>query len=815
MTNLAQDLKYALRVLRKSPGFTVAAIVVLALGIGANTAIFSVVNAVLLRPLPFQDSGRLVQVWHVPPPKSFPGMTRFSVSAANYVDWERQNHVFEKMAIYSFSTLNLTGGDHAEVLQGASVSPDFFSALRSQPLLGRTFVPDEDQPGHDHVVVLSYSLWKSRFAGNPDIVGRDVDFDGQRYTVLGVMKADFRFPDWARFWTPMAWTDNQRSVRGEHHSQVIARLKPGVALPQAQAEMNTISARLADQYPEDDKGWGAVIVPLREQMVGDVRPALLILLGAVAFVLLIACANVANLTLAKTFARRKEIAVRAALGASRARVLQQSLVETVVLSIAGGALGLLLANAGTSIITNFLSDSLPRSAEISLDGWVLGFTLVISLLTGIVAGVVPAFRLTKTDLNETLKQGVGRGGSDSGGTRVRRLLVVSEVALSLMLLVGAGLMIRSLWMLRAVNPGFDSAKVLTMTIDVPRKKFTTPLQEIQFFDRALAQVRALPGVESAGVVDDLPLNGNGSHQPILIEGHPVVPMSEQPEVDVRAISPGYLQALRVPLHRGRGLSASDTFDRPPVVLISEAMARRFWPNKDPIGKHLTMSFMPDKVREIVGIVGDVKLDALDVAAPSATLYVPLSQISVPPMGGWRSFPMSMVVRATLPTADVVAPVTNAIHQVDAQTPVLEVLTMDEVLANSLSQRRFNMLLFAAFAGLALLLAAVGIYSVLAYAVRRRGREIGIRMALGAQISDVLRMVVVEGMTPTLIGMAIGVAGALALGRVLSTLIYGVQATDPLTFVGVSAILAVVALLASLIPAYRATRVEPVKALREE
>jgi putative ABC transport system permease protein len=814
MNNLAQDLKYALRVLRKSPGFTAAAILVLALGIGANTAIFSVVNAVLLRSLPFQDPDRLVHVWHVPPPTSFPGMTRFTVSAANYVDWEKQNHAFEHMAIYSFNSLNLTSGDRPEALQGASVSPDFFSALRSQPLLGRTFVPEEDHPGHDHVVILSHALWKSRFAGNPNIVGQNIDFDGQRYTVLGVMKPGFRFPDWARFWTPMAWTDEQRAVRGEHHSLVVARLKPGVGLPQAQAEMDTISARLAQEYPADDKGWGAIVVPLREDIVGDVRPALLILLGAVAFVLLIACANVANLTLAKTFARRKEIALRAALGASRARVLQQSLAETVVLSLAGGALGLLLAHAGTSLITNFLSGSLPRSAEIGLDAWVLAFTLVISLLTGIVTGLAPAWRLTKTDLNETLKHG-SRGGSDSGGTRVRNLLVVSEVALSLILLIGAGLMIRSLWMLRTVNPGFDPSNVVTMTVVVPRTRFSAPLQEVQFFETALARVRALPGIDSAGVIDDLPLSGDGSHQPIVIQGRPVTQMSEQPEVDVRLISPGYPHALRVPLRRGREFNAADTADRPPVVLISETLAQRFWPNEDPIGKHVTLTFSAAKPREIIGVVGDVKQDGLDVSAPSVTLYVPLGQLSAPSIGTWGSFPMSLVVRAASQEASVISAVTSAIHEVDPQTPVVEVATMNEVMANSVAQRRFNMLLFAAFAGLALLLAAVGIYSVLAYAVRRRSREIGIRMALGAQISDVLRMVVVEGMTPTLVGMAIGAAGALALGRVLSTLIYGVQPSDPLTFVGVSAILAAVALLASFIPAYRAARVEPVKALREE
>jgi putative ABC transport system permease protein len=814
MTALAQDLKYALRVLRKSPGFTAAAILVLALGIGANTAIFSVVNAVLLRPLPFHDSSRLVQVWHVPPAKSFPGMTRFSVSAANYLDWQQQNHVFEQMAIYSFSSFNFTASDQPEAIQGAGVSPDFFSALRSQPLLGRTFLPEEDQPGRGHVVILSHAIWKSHFAGNRNVIGQNIIFDNETYTVVGVMGPNFRFPDWAKVWTPMAWTDAQRQVRGEHHFLVIARLKSGVPLLQAQAEMNTISSRLEQQYPADDKGWGAILVTLREQIVGDVRPALLVLLGAVAFVLLIACANVANLTLAKTFARRKEIAIRAALGASRGRILQQVLAESVLLALAGGAMGLLFARAGTSLITNFLAGSLPRSAEIGLDGWVLIFTLGVSLLTGIAAGLVPALRLTKSDVNEALKQG-GRTASDSGGARIRSLLVVSEVALSLVLLIGAGLMIRSLWWLRSVNPGFDPSNVVTMTLVVSHTKYASPLQQVQFFEAALARVQALPGVESAGVIDDLPLNGEGSHQPIVIEDRPVTPMSEQPEVDVRLISPGYVHALRVPLRKGRDFNAADTADRPSVVLISETLAQRFWPNENPLGKHLTMTFFPAKPREIIGIVGDVNQDGLEVSAPAATLYVPLSQLSAPAIGSWNSFPMSLVVRTTLHPTSLVSAVTNAIHEVDRQTPVVEVATMDDLMATSLSQVRFNVLLFAAFAGLAVLLAAVGIYSVLAYAVRRRVREIGIRMALGAQISDVLRLVVVEGMTPTLVGMAIGAGGALALGRVLATLIYGVHATDPLTFAGVFAILAVVALLASLIPAYRAARVEPVKALREE
>jgi predicted permease len=462
----------------------------------------------------------------------------------------------------------------------------------------------------------------------------------------------------------------------------------------------------------------------------------------------------------------------------------------------------------------FLANSLPRFAVISIDAWVLVFTLIISLLAGITAGLAPALRLTKTNVNEALKQGA-RTDSDSGMGHLRSLLVVSEVALSLVLLVGAGLMIRTLWLLRGVDPGFDPNNVVTMQIVVPRTKFAAPIEQVQFFDSILSRVQTLPGVEAAGVIDDLPLSGGGSHQPIQIEGRPVVVMSEQPEVDVRLISQGYLHALHIPLRRGREFSPSDTADHTGVVLISETMARRYWPNEDPIGKHLTMTFFPEKPKEIIGIVGDVKLDALDIAAPSATLYVPLTQLAPPSMAAWRSFGLSLVARATSHVTSVASAVTKAVREIDPQTPVVQVATMDDVISNSLSQRRFNMFLLAVFAGLAVLLAAVGIYSVLAYAVRRRVREIGIRMALGAQISDVLHLVVVEGMTPALLGMIIGWAGALALSSVLSTLIYGVQPRDPLTFAAVSALLAIVALLATLIPAYRATKVEPVQALREE
>jgi predicted permease len=742
-------------------------------------------------------------------------MTTFALSAANFIDWQRQNNVFDKMAIYTGSSLNLTGREQPEALQGAAVSAEFFSTLQVQPWLGRAFTPDEDQQGKNHVVILTYGLWKSRFAANPNIAGQSVNLDGQPYIVAGVMGAKFRFPGWAQYWTPMGWTDKQRAVRGEHHYLAIARLKTNIAIPQAQAEMTAISTRLAEQYPEDDKGWGAVVVPLREEVVSDVRPALLVLLGAVAFVLLIACANVANLVLAKTFGRRKEIAIRVALGAAGSRVVQQILAETLLLSIAGGALGLLLAKLGMALTLEFLSDNLPKSTEVSLDTSVLAFTVFISIVTGVIAGLLPAIRMTKTNVNDALKQGLGKTDSDSGGRRTRSLLVVSEVALSLILLVGAGLMIRSLWLLSTLDAGFDPHNLLTMTLVVPQNKYSRPIDEIAFFDRVLSKVRALPGVVSAGLIDDLPLNGEGSHQPIAIEGRPVQAMSDQPEVDTRTITSGYLSTMHIPLRRGRDLSAADAPDRPGVVLISASMAKRFWPNEDPVGRRLTMTFFPDKVREIVGIVGDVKLEGMDAAASTATVYLPTSQLSTPSLGEWRSFPMQLVVRTQSQPTRLVSAVTAAIHSIDSDQPVTDIMTMDNLVDNSLSQRRFSMLLLAAFAVLALLLAAVGIYSVLAFAVRRRVREIGIRVALGAEVKDILRLVITQGMKPALIGLLLGVAGALALGRVLASFIYGIAAYDPLTFAAVATLLAVVALLASIIPAYRAARIEPTRALREE
>jgi putative ABC transport system permease protein len=555
------------------------------------------------------------------------------------------------------------------------------------------------------------------------------------------------------------------------------------------------------------------VVPLHADMVSDVRPALLVLLGAVAFVLLIASVNVANLALARTFSRQKEIAIRTALGATSVRVLRQVLTESVLLALVGGALGLTFARAGIRLIMAFLADKLPHSIAVGLDAKVLAFTAAVSIAAGILAGVLPALRLTRGDVNQALKQGLGRTDADSSGNRTRSILVVSEVALSLILLVGAGLMIRSFQMLHGVNPGFDSSNVLTMTAMVSRAKFPAAAQQIAFFEQVLQRVRTLPGVETAGVVDDIPLNNEGSHQPVAIEGRPTLPMSEQPEVDVRLISRGYMGALHIPIMRGRDFADTDLVGRPAVVLISESMARQFWPGEDALGKRLTLTFSPEAVREVVGIVGDVKLDGLDQTRPSATLYSPLDQVSS--AGGWNSFPMTLVVRSVSGSAGMVSAVSNVVHEVDREMPLRDIQTMGDLVANSLTQQRFNMLLLGAFAALALLLAAVGIYSVLSYSVKRSLREIGIRLALGARLGDVLRMVVFEGMKPTLLGVAIGAGGALALGRLLSGLIYGVKPTDPLTFVAVAFLLTGIALGASIIPAYRATKVDPLVALRYE
>jgi putative ABC transport system permease protein len=804
LETIVRDTSFGLRMLRKNPGFTAIAVLTLALGIGANTAIFSVVNAVLLRPLPFPDASRIMMVWHTPPQKSFPGVKRFVVSPANYLDWRSQNHVFNDIAALGFGPFNLTGNGDPESILGAKVSADFFAVLRVRPEMGRA---DDDQSGHGNVVILTDAFWRSHFDANRNVLGKTIHMNDQPYLVIGVMPAEFSFPLQAQLAIPLAWTDEERAVRGNHNLLVIARLKSGVSQQQAQAEMDTISSRLAQQYPADDAGWGATVVPFHDFIGGSVRSALLLLLGSVAFVLLIACTNVANLTLAKALGRRKEIAIRTVLGASRSRVMRQVLSETVLLSLAGGTLALLLAHFLVDAIAAFLAPQLPLSITIGLDGWVLAFTLAISVLTGIIAGLAPSWHLAKSNLNASLKQGLGKTDSASTGGRARCVFVVAEVALSLVLLIGAGLTIQTLYLLRSVNPGFNPHNVLTVPLAVSQTKYASSEQQRAFFDNVLEGVRTIPGVDVAGAVDALPFQG-GSTQPVIAEGHPVVPMADQPEVAVRVITPGYLHAMSIPLLQGRDLGEADKVGSPLAILVSQAFAKRFWPHDNPIGKHVTLTFSPGLSREVVGIVGDVKINGLDVIQPIEMVYEAMDQNERIPA-------MVLSVHTSVAPVHLISAVADVVHHVDPEEPVVGIVTMDTVVDQSLGKQQLSMTLLGAFAGLALLLAAIGIYGVQAYAVRQQVREIGIRMALGAQRRDVFRLVVGQGLRLTLLGIGIGVVAAFGITRIMASQLYGLSPTDPVTFVGVTVLLMLVALLACYVPARRAMRVDPMVALRYE
>jgi putative ABC transport system permease protein len=814
MSGLRRNLKFAFRQLVKSPGFTAIAIVILALGIGANTAIFSVVHAVLLEPLPFQDADRLVQIWHTPPQSSFPGISTFAVSAANFLDWQKQNTVFERMALYSGGGFELNSGGKPETIAGSRVTSDFFAVLGVQPLFGRVFTAEEDHPGKNHEVILTYKTWKQRFASDPNVLGRTMNLDGAAYTIVGVMGPRMQKPDSAQIWTPLGLTAEEAAVRGEHHFLAIGKLKPGVTVAQAQAEMNAISLRLEQMYPDDDKGWGASVRSMRDDLVGDVRPALLMMLGAVLFVLLIACANVANLLFGRAFARRKEIAIRSALGASRGSVTQLLLLESVMVALIGGALGLITAHYGIELLLKFFADKLPRMGEIGLSGSVLLFTLGLSIVTGLISGLLPAFGMTRGDVSEALKQGLGRMDADASSGFTRSALVTVEVALSLVLLIGAGLMVRSLWKLQSADPGFDERNVLTMNVNVPRRQFTASAQETQFFNDVLNRVRALPGVDSAAAIDDLPLNG-GSNQPIMAEGRPVVPMAEQPEVSVRVVTPGYFRTMRIPVLEGRDIAANDTADSGAVVVISKSMATQFWPGESAIGRRLKLTFFPDRERTVVGVVGDVKQNGLDSTAGIATLYWPMAQVGDSAQGKWRPFGLALAVRTTVEPRTLTNAVSGAVALANSNVPVDNVMTLEDFVGDTLTQRRFNMQLLTIFGLLALVLCTIGIYSVLAYSVKRRMREIGVRLALGASMRDVAGMVVIQGMKPTLAGVAIGIVASLALGQIASSLVYGVSARDTTTFIAVTLALVLVAFAASLVPALRATRVNPLAVLREE
>ena len=814
MSVFLQDLRFAIRLLAKNPGFALIAAIIMALGIGANTAIFTIVNKVLLEPLPFRDVDRVVQIWHTPPQSSFPGMTTFSISPANFLDWQRQNHVFEAMALYSGANFDLTGTEKPEAISASPVTTGFFSVLGVEPIHGRIFRPEENNPGQNQEVVLSYKFWQTHYGADPSAVGRTINLDGEPYTIIGVMGPAMNKPGFAQMWIPKAFTPAEAAVRNNHNFLAVGRLKPGVTVEQAQAEMNTISQHLEQAYPEDDKGWGAVIHPLREETVGNVRPALLMMLGAVAFVLLIACANVANLLLARTFSRRKEIAIRTAMGARRARIVQQLLAESILISLLGGALGLVAAHFGIQLLLKLFANRLPQLGEITLNGPVLAFTFALSVVTGILAGLLPALSMTKGDTSDALKQGLGRTDATSGSSATRSALVVVEVALSLVLLIGAGLMIRSLSRLQTINPGFDQHNVLTMNVEINKKQFADATQQSQFVNQIIERVRSIPGVESSGAIDNLPLTG-GSNQPVAIQGHPALALSEQPEVSVRVTTPGYFRTMHIPLLQGRDLSPDDRAGSAAVVVISQSMAKQFWPNGDAIGHYLKLSFFPDQDRQVVGIVGDVKQQGLQGSAGMATLYWPVAQEVAPIDAPWMSLPLSLVVRTTVPPRTIATAVTDAIHQINKDLPVDNVLTLEEFVDATLTQQSFNMELLSIFGLLALILCTVGIYSVLAYSVKRGMKDIGLRIAFGASRRNVLQFVVTQAIKPTAIGVAIGLTAAYSLSHLVTSMVYGVTAHDALTFAAVTALLILVAITASLIPAMRATHIDPLSVIRDE
>jgi putative ABC transport system permease protein len=806
--SLVRDLRYGVRTLLKTPGFALAGVVILGLGIGVNSAIFTVVNAVVLRPLPFADADRIVRVWQTPPQSTFAGQEIFALSPANFIDWEAQNQVFEQMAIYQPTRRTLTVDGEADAVIVYRASASLLPILGISPVIGRGFTTEEDGDDVPRTVLLAHGFWQSRFGGDPSVLGRTITLNRVPHTVIGVVPDLQAFMEDAQVFVPLSWTAANRATRANHNYRGIAKLKPGVDVVRANADMDAISKRLEAQYPDENKDWGTLIRPLQDDMIGDARSSLLILLGSVALVLLIACANLANLMLVRTHGRAKEIAVRNALGASRVRVIQQLLAEGVVLGAGGGLVGFAAAYFGVDLLKVAFGTALPRANEVMVDTHVLGFTAAIAIATGLLAAFAPAWQLTGRDANAALKTGPGRGNSSSGAGKVRNVLVVSEVALALMLLIGAGLLMRSLTSLRDVNPGFDPSNVLTGIIDLPSAKYTTPESRNQFFDRVIGSLRALPGVTSAAWIDSVPMQG-GSTQYVAVEGQPAMKDSELPVVAVRLPSPGYFKTARIPFVSGRDFTEGDGLGKPRVVIISERTAEQFFPGQDPLGRHVTLKMMTQEPAEIVGVVREVKMGSLDASADDSetAVYAPAAQFGY---GG-----STFVVRTAADPTRMQRAVVNAVRSVDAEQPILFMRTLEEIVEESLGQRPLAMLLFGSFALLALVLASVGIYSVLAYTVRQRVREIGIRMALGAPSAGVLRLVVLEGLKPTLIGVVLGLVLAAALVRVMTTLLYGVDQHDPGTFSAVAAIMLLVGIIATLVPAYRATRVDPIVTLRSE
>ncbi|HSP94458.1 MAG TPA: ABC transporter permease [Thermoanaerobaculia bacterium] len=806
---VVSDLRYGFRALGKNPGFAAAAITALALGIGATAAIFSVVNAVLLKPFPYQDPDRLAVILH----------RRINpVAPANFLDWRREATAFERMGAADNWVPNLTGGAQPESVQAVRVTSDILPMLGVRPLYGRVFLPEEEEPGKEHEVVLSHRLWQRRYAGDPKIVGQSIVLNGEPHMVVGVMPKGFDFPPfWAtgtELWAPNVLAPRAANREGQS-LRVFGRLKQGVPLASARAEIGTITARLEKQFPGSNRD--VTVNSLTETVVGNVRPALLVLLAAVAFVLLISCANVAHMLLARAAARQREVAVRAALGASRSRMIRQFLTESLVLALFGGAGGTLLALWGTNLLVSLGPAHLPRIETVALDARVLAFTLGVSLLTGIAFGLAPALKASRRDLTESLREGDRGATEGSQRSRLRGVLIASEFALALVLLVGAGLMIRSFVALESIDPGFDPRRVLTLAVSVAGSAEAEPQNRTVFYRQALQRIGALPGVVSASAINHLPLAGDIWGWSFSIEGRPIPAPGESPDAAYRVVLPGYFATMEIPMLRGRDIAESDDLRAPGAVVINEWLAKRHWPGEDPIGKRITFDDQ-DKNPYWLTVVGVVKNTVRDewAAAAQGEIYLAYLQHH-----RYREAPSSQyayltfVVRTTADPAALAPAVRRAVWSIDPSVTISQVQTMEQVVAQANARPRFYLLLLATFAGVALILAAVGIYGVISYSVSRRRHEIGLRMALGAGQRDVLRLVVRQGMRIALAGAGAGLAGALLLTRLMSTLLYGVGSNDPVTFVLVTLTLTAVALVASYIPARRATRIDPLVALRHE
>jgi putative ABC transport system permease protein len=810
METLWQDLRHGARSLLKQPTFTIVAVITLALGIGANTAIFSVVHAVLLQSLPYPDADRLVMVWETR--RSNPSGQNV-INMGNFFDWKEQNRVFEDMAAFRDTSVNLTSDGAPEEIPAQIATTSLFNILGVKPILGRTFAPDEGKPGQPGVIVIGFGLWQRRFGGDPQIIGRKLILGGNEATVIGVMPADFKWnvsasslpTKLAEIWLPWQVEEQNRQRRGRS-ALAVARIKPGVSMEQAQAEMSAVHSRIERQYPEFNAGWGVNLVPLRAQFAGKIRLALLALLGAVGMVLLIACANVANLLLARSSARQREMAVRAALGAARGRIIRQLLTESLLLAALGGLAGLTLASWGSDMLVALAPPDLLNLPQVSLNAAVLGFTLGITLATGVIFGLAPAFDATRLNLCDSLKE----GGKSAGGLRAQRLrnsMVVLEVALALVLLVGAGLFIRSFARLQGVDPGFNAQNVLTMRVSLPRRKYDNDQKLVAFFRQAVAQMQALPGVEAAGAVNSLPFAAFHSGTSVDIEGRPLLPVAQKLKTGVIVTDANYFSAMQIPLKRGRLFTDQEAAEMRHVVIINEMFARQHFQNEDPLGKRVTIAMKDDNQPcEIIGVVSDSKHMNLDA--------------EVQPMAYWphpelATSSMTFVIRTRDDAAAVTSSARNVIRTLDPEQPVADARTMESLIGTSVSRARFNTLLLTIFAIVALLLAGVGIYGVMAYSVAQRTREIGVRMALGARAADALWLVVRRGMALAFAGVAIGLAASFAVMRLIKALLFDLSATDPLTFAGVSLLLALVALLACLIPARRASKVDPMIALRCE